>query len=118
MDELFAKIYVDEDISPILSLILRNKGFNTISCHDLNNFGLNDQQQLAIAINLKRALITYNKENFLQDSGALNINHFGIIIVTRQHRNRSSLNRLADEIIKRYLNRYAHDEFINAVFYI
>lgn len=118
MDELFAKVYTDENITPFLSKVLRNKGFDCVSAHELKNRGLRDEQQLAAAVSMRRILITKDKNNFMKDSKALTINHFGIILVTKQYNNPSSLNKLAEKIINQYLNKYTSDEFINCVFYI
>lgn len=117
MEGLFAKIYVDEDISKAIAKLLKNNGFDAISASEVGNLNLSDAQQLATAVNMKRVIITTNKRNFLLDSGARNINHFGIVIVTSQYKT-ASLNKLVSKIIQKYLNKYTADEFKNAVFYL
>jgi hypothetical protein len=50
MDELFAKIYIDECISPLLAKVLRGKGFDAISSYEIKAIGLKDDEQLLIAM--------------------------------------------------------------------
>ncbi len=103
-DQLFVKIYVDEDIHPLLAKFLRQQGFDAISAHEINATGLNDKDQLNLAIAQQRVLISYNKRNFLQDSKAEQNNHFGIILITTQRKTIKDLNKLTKEIINKYLN--------------
>lgn len=117
MDGLFARIYVDEDVSKVIVKLLRDKGFDAISASEIGNINLSDAQQLAAAVNMGRVIVTTNKRNFIIDSRARNIDHFGIIVVTSQYRI-PSLNKLVNRIIDVYLNRYTADEFKNAVFYL
>lgn len=117
MNELFAKVYVDENISKVIAKLLRNNDFDAISASEIGNINLSDAQQLAAAVNMKRVIITSDKRNFLVNSKAKERNHFGIIIVTKQY-NIPSLNKLVEKIISKYLNRYTTDEFKNVVFYV
>ena len=117
MEGLFAKIYVDEDISKVFAKLLRDKGFDAVSASEIGNINLTDAQQLAAAVNMRRVIITTDKRNFFADSKAKSINHFGIMVITSQYKV-SLLNRLLNKIIQNYLNRYTSDEFENTVFYL
>ncbi len=118
MGELFARIYVDECLPHLFIKFLKDKNFDVISAYDIGNVGLNDAQQLAAAVNMKRVIMTTDKRNFLKNSNSDKTNHFGIIIITKQYKDSSSIYKMVNRIIKRYLNFYTADEFINTVFLI
>ncbi len=97
---------------------LKEKKFEVISAHDLGAKGLNDEQQLKIAINHRSLLITNNKRDFLEESKANQEEHFGIIIITHQHKTISGLYNLAKMVFDQYLNWYTAEEFRNFVIYL
>lgn len=74
------KIYLDEDIRPLLAEILRSRGYDTVSCVEKRLFGLSDAEQLNIAIKDKRAILTHNIRDFVQMHRRLEGGHFGIIL--------------------------------------
>ncbi|MBI5555390.1 MAG: DUF5615 family PIN-like protein [Elusimicrobia bacterium] len=53
------KIYLDEDIRPLLAEILRDRGYDVVSCLEKKLCGLSDEEQLGIAIKDKRTILTY-----------------------------------------------------------
>jgi len=74
------KIYLDEDVRPLLAEVLRNRGYDAVSCVERGFFGLSDREQLNIAIKEKRAILTHNIKDFVQLHKKLKGAHFGIIL--------------------------------------
>lgn len=111
---LFTKAYLDEGMPKLLLKTIKEHGFDVLRAEDMGNSGFTDEQQLQIAINLERTFITDDKKTFISDSGALLVNHFGIIIITKQISKQDAVH-MAKEIIGNYLNRYAKDEWKNLI---
>ena len=44
------KIYLDEDVRPLLAEVLRSRGYDAVSCVERGFFGLSDREQLNIAM--------------------------------------------------------------------
>jgi len=74
------KIYLDEDVRPLLAEVLRSKGYDAVSCVERGFFGLSDKEQLNIAIKERRAILTHNIKDFVQLHKKLEGAHFGIIL--------------------------------------
>ena len=47
------KFYTDEDISPKVAEILRKRGIDAVSAHDIGMAGASDEDQLAEAVSRK-----------------------------------------------------------------
>lgn len=77
------KLYLDEDVHKKIAVVLRLKGYDVISAHEVKNWGISDIQQLEYAISQGRAIFTFNSGDFssLHDE-YINIgkNHFGILL--------------------------------------
>lgn len=41
----FPKLYTDEDVDPLLAGVLREKGFDAMSCHQSRMWGQTDNHQ-------------------------------------------------------------------------
>lgn len=50
------KLYLDEDVDPLLARALRDRGFDGISTRDTKNIGAADEAQLAFAARQRRAI--------------------------------------------------------------
>ena len=59
------KVYLDEDLSPIVAQILREKGVDAVSAHEVGNVQLDDRAQLTEATRDGRAIVTANVVDFL-----------------------------------------------------
>jgi hypothetical protein len=83
------KVYLDEDVSPIVARLLRDKGVDTVSAHEVGRVQLDDRAQLAEATGAGRAIVTANVVDFLalaHDAVASNVEHAGILLVPSSFR--------------------------------
>lgn len=62
MDEV--KLYLDEDITPVLASVLRGRGYDVVSAHEVGMRGKRDEEQLEYAISQGRVLMTFNAKHF------------------------------------------------------
>lgn len=105
---LFIRLYLDEDVHKRVASALRLRHFDVFSAHDLQRWGLSDEEQLTYAAAEGRALFTYNTSDFLRlhlDWLQRGREHAGIIISDQLaigeivHRLLNLLNRVtADEM--------------------
>ena len=109
-----AALYCDEDVSVVLAAMLRARGFPVTTTRDAGHLGRNDEDQLQVAADADRILLTHNRADFERlhrhwlESGR---RHAGIIIARR---------RLPGELTERlgrFLGRLAPDDFTNQLCY-
>ena len=82
-----ARLYLDEDILPELARVLRARGEDVVSAHDVGKLGISDGDQLAYATELDRAIVTSNAADFIRLAGewfSLGRPHAGIVVSYRQ----------------------------------
>lgn len=78
------KLHLDEDLSPVLAEILRQRGIDTTSAHEAGTTQLSDDQQLRHASRADRILVTRNLREFVllaADWIARGQTHSGIILI-------------------------------------
>lgn len=115
MDRVFIELYLDEDVSRFVAVLLRARGFKVITTQEAGNIGATDEQQLAFAAENQLTLLTHNRVDFerlVQQYFEQNRDHFGVIIALR---------RPPNEIVARLLrilNTRTWDEMRNQVVYI
>ena len=83
------KVYLDENLSPAIAELLRQKGIDAISALEAGNVQLADRDQLAYAIREGRAIVTANVVDFIaiaQEAVATNTEHAGIVLVPSSFR--------------------------------
>jgi predicted nuclease of predicted toxin-antitoxin system len=112
---LFVELYLDEDIDVLIADLLRARGFVAITARDAGQLHKSDTEQLAYAVNQRKALLTHNRADFealAQAYFAARQTHCGIILAIR---------RPPHEVVRRLLlilNRVTADEMQNQVRYI
>jgi uncharacterized protein DUF5615 len=103
------KVYLDEDLSPSIALLLRRRGVDATSAHEAGNSQLEDRAQLAYATREGRAIATRNVVDFIQlarDAVATNTRHTGIVLVPPSFRG-DEYQAIADAIVED-LKPYPH----------
>lgn len=88
-------LLIDEDFPHQVGKILQEYGHDVISLNDLElaGIGLTDEDVLATATNLERAVLTHNRKDFLR-LHKKSKEHAGIIVCTRN----PDLSRLGEKI--------------------
>jgi predicted nuclease of predicted toxin-antitoxin system len=83
------KLYLDEDLSPRIVLLLRERGLDATGAHEAGQVGRSDLEQLRHATREGRCLVTRNVADFLELVREL-INrqepHGGIILIPASFR--------------------------------
>jgi hypothetical protein len=83
------KVYLDEDLSPRIAELLRQRGMEATSAHEVGNIQLDDRAQLEYATREGRAIVSANVVDFLQlarEAVATNTDHGGIVLVPSSFR--------------------------------
>jgi len=96
------KLYLDEDVRPLLAEIMRGRGYDVVSCVEKGALGLTDEEQLKIAIKAKRAFLTHNIKDFVRLHKKLDGSHFGIILCNQD---------TISSILRHLLRFMAHNSF-------
>jgi hypothetical protein len=58
---LFGKLYLDEDVSVLVDILMKARGFNAVTARDQQLLGAHDPAQLAHAVSLGRCIATHNR---------------------------------------------------------
>jgi Domain of unknown function (DUF5615) len=95
------KLYLDEDLSPIIARLLRKRGMDVSAAQEVGNIQLDDRAQLAYAGRQGRALVTANVIDFIElahEAVATNTEHAGILLVPSSLRG-DEFQAIADAIV-------------------
>ena len=96
------KVYLDEDLSPAIAELLRQKRLDAVTTHEAGNVQLDDRAQLAYATREGRAIVTANVVDFIElahEAVATNTEHAGIILVPSSFRG-DEFQAIADAIVE------------------
>lgn len=79
------RLYTDEDVDPEVTIQLRRKGYDALSCHEAGNARrrLSDEWQLTFAAQQERAILTHNIADYIlldRRWKTLGRQHWGIIV--------------------------------------
>ncbi len=77
------KLYLDEDVDPLLAQVLRDRGADCLSTLEAQNLGRSDNDQLEFATGQGRAILTFNVKDFVRlarECTGLGKHHSGIIV--------------------------------------
>lgn len=83
------RVYLDEDLSPVIAALLRKHGIDATTAYEVGNVQLDDRAQLAYAAREGRAIVTANVIDFIElahEAVATNTEHAGIILVPASFR--------------------------------
>jgi predicted nuclease of predicted toxin-antitoxin system len=78
------KLYLDEDVNPLLAKDLRRRGYDALATGEAGNLNLSGRDQPDYARGQGRALLTHNRDDFLDLANEYAINpipHCGILRV-------------------------------------
>ena len=87
MNGLFARLYLDEDVSVVLAELLKARGFHAVTTRELGHLRARDAEQLGYAASWGMALLTHNRADFEalhRDYLATSKEHWGILVATRR----------------------------------
>ncbi len=115
MSEIYARLYLDEDIDIVIADLIRSRNFEVTTTNDVGRKGKSDPEQLDYAVSREYVIVTHNRVDFerlAQQYFAENRIHYGIIIAVQ---------RLPGDVAKRLaekLNDFTADEMKNQIIYI
>jgi hypothetical protein len=96
------RLYLDEDLSPIIAEILRRRRIDAISASEAGNSELDDRAQLTYATRERRTIVTANVIDFIElahDAVATNTEHAGIVLIPSSFRG-DEFQAIADAIFQ------------------
>ena len=96
------KVYLDENLSPAIAVLLRQHGIDASSAHEAGNPQLDDRAQLVWATREGRAIVTANVVDFIElahEAIATNTEHAGIVLVPSSFRG-DEFSAIADAIFE------------------
>lgn len=99
------KYYLDEDLSPKIAELLRRKGVDCISAHEMEMVQLSDLEQLKFAASKMRCLVTKNRDDFIHLTLQFfndHLPHYGVLIIP------STIPGDRFSLIAEALAKYAH----------
>lgn len=78
------KYYLDEDLSPKITELLRKQNVDCISAHEVEMLQASDAEQLKFSARNRRCLITKNRDDFIRLTVQFfneHLPHYGVLII-------------------------------------
>jgi len=109
------RLFIDEDVWLGLAATLRERGFDAIHVYEVGRGGLNDREQMAFAIQQRRAILSHNKRHYIPLvaeyywAGRV---HYGILLIDQLPRG---------ELLRRveaFLQHHQADEVKNQLWFL
>jgi uncharacterized protein with PIN domain len=111
LDEV--RLYLDENITPILASVLRARGYDVVSAHEVGMRGKSDEDQLEYATSQGRVLLTFNAKHFAplaEEYFKKGQEHYGIVVTKTL--DLPSLIRLTINLLQRAQAKELRNNFI------
>ena len=115
---LFVALYIDEDVTYQLAVLLRQRGFAAQSAVEAGMLQQSDETQLSYAAANNMVLFSFNVRDYVilaQKWAAENRTHKGILLSNQFARRQ--LGELLRQVLK-FLNTVSANEMVNAVRYL
>ena len=115
MTELFARLYLDENMPIVLAPLIQARGFFATTAHTEGLLGSEDPEHLQYAVSHGYCLVTHNRQHFIRlhnDRINAGQRHSGIIVAFVR-----DVYVLADRLVER-LNIFTADEFVNLLLFL
>lgn len=96
-----ARFYTDEHFPKIVSQLLRDLGHDVLTCQEAKqaSLGIPDADVLAFATNQNRAVLTFNRDDFVK-LHRFNSAHAGIIVCSNDSNRQQLANRINEAVCK------------------
>ena len=78
------KYYLDEDLSPKITELLRKKRIDCISAHEVGMLQASDAEQLNFVARKRRCLLTRNRDDFIRLTVQFfneHLQHYGVLVI-------------------------------------
>jgi predicted nuclease of predicted toxin-antitoxin system len=88
-EENIIRLFLDEDVWLGLAEALRERGFDAVHVYEAARGSLNDREQMAFAIQQRRAILTHNKRHyipFIAEYYWAGKEHYGILVIAQLSR--------------------------------
>ena len=115
MNDIFIKVYLDEDVNVLIAKIIRAQDFKSVAVSEVGRRGKSDAEQLNYAVQNGYAILTHNRidfEKLAQEYYVSSKSHNGIIIALRR-----PVHEVAERLLNA-LNDFTADEMVNQIIYI
>ncbi len=83
------KLLLDEDLSPKIAVLLRDKGIDALSVHEIGRTGFTDYEQLEYAASEGRCFVTRNRNDYIlltRQFFSSGLSHKGVLILPSMYK--------------------------------